>query len=416
VPQPLVGAGCPCVRGVSAVILDLFAGPGGWDEGLRSLDVAEPVVGIEWDAAACATRAAAGHLTIRADVAQYPTEPFAGRVSGLIASPPCQDFSMAGKRAGLSGARGQLIHEVLRWADALEPEWVACEQVPPALPVWELFANQLRAWGYRTWAGVLNAADYGVPQTRKRAFLMATKGELVLPEPTHAQHPEGGGLFGGVRLPWVTMAEALGWGYGEIVNTRGDRQTPGGNEFSTDRPSWALTSKAGSWAVRNGNFTARDHRGQRGVPYERSIDEPAPTVTGGGNLVLHTNRDQREDGTRQTVEGDRPAPSMTGKSGGQWVFERPSTTVCADPRVSPPGFRGRADDYGPDGEYRGERSMDNAIRLTVQQAAVLQGFPADYPWQGTKTKQFEQCGNAVPPPLAAAVVAPLLASSRRAAA
>ena len=70
-------------------ILDLFAGPGGWSEGLRALGLRD--IGIEWDEAACATRKAAGHLTIRADVANYPTEPFIGKVTGLIAFRDC-DF------------------------------------------------------------------------------------------------------------------------------------------------------------------------------------------------------------------------------------------------------------------------------------------------------------------------------------
>ena len=351
------------------MILDLFAGPGGWDEGLRELGRTD-VVGIEWDAAACATRAAAGHRTIRADVAQYPTEPFAGKVEGLIASPPCQDFSVAGKRAGRSGERGQLIDEVPRWVEALHPEWVACEQVPPALEVWQEFADRFRSWGYSTWCGALNAADYGVPQTRKRAILLASRvGAALPPEPTHAEQPTSA-LFGAEHRQWVTMAEALGWGY--------------------------------------------DHRG-------------SPTVTGGGGkaggpepfgnaarqalrrYVVDTRRDQRPDGSTQTFDPtERPAVTFTGKSGEQWVYSRPATTVCADPRLSFPGHH--------DENARPLSVEHGAIKLTVGEALVLQSFPADYPVQGTKTKRFEQIGNAVPPRLAAAVVASLtgMASERAA--
>lgn len=73
------------------MILDTFAGPGGWDEGLRSAGIVD-VVGMERDAHACSTRAAAGHRTIRADVAVYPVGPFVGAVRGLIASPHVRRF------------------------------------------------------------------------------------------------------------------------------------------------------------------------------------------------------------------------------------------------------------------------------------------------------------------------------------
>jgi DNA (cytosine-5)-methyltransferase 1 len=47
---------------------------------------------------------------------------------------------------------------------------------------------------------------------------------------------------------------------------------------------------------------------------------------------------------------------------------------------------------------------EGAVRVSVEQAAVLQGFPADYPWQGARGRQFQQVGNAVPPQLARRVV------------
>jgi DNA (cytosine-5)-methyltransferase 1 len=59
----------------------------------------------------------------------------------------------------------------------------------------------------------------------------------------------------------------------------------------------------------------------------------------------------------------------------------------------------------------GDYSVSEPIRLTIAEALILQGFPADYPVQGSRTKQFEQIGNAVPPPLAAAIVAALTEES-----
>ena len=85
------------------IVLDHFAGPGGWSTGIADLLHAAGLVevGLEWDAAACLTRIANGHTgTLRADVAAYPVCPFLGRTVGYIGSPPCQTFSMAGGGSG----------------------------------------------------------------------------------------------------------------------------------------------------------------------------------------------------------------------------------------------------------------------------------------------------------------------------
>ena len=354
------------------MIIDLFAGPGGADLGIRTV-TSERVVGVEWDTAACQTREAAGLETVQADVAQLDPADYAG-AWGLWASPPCQDFSMAGRRAGIDGDRGMLIHEVMRWARIIEPAWIACEQVPPALPVWELFAHELRTMGYRAWAGVLNAADYGVPQTRKRAILMASRERFDLPEPTHAKDPQPAGLFGGELLPWVTMADALGWD-GHV------------------------------WTNSDNNLDDKT--------YVVDTSQPAPTATSRVNRwLLHTNGGQEEDGSRQTVDpAEHPAPTVF--FGGRlndvsWVYERPATTVVGSfspETIAAPGWR--TSDDGP------RQNAPGSVRVTVEQAAVLQGFPPDHPWQGSKTARFRQVGDAVPPPVAAAVVAPLLDANER---
>lgn len=341
------------------LVVDLFAGAGGWDLGARAIGI-EPV-GIESDRWACTTRAAVGLRTIRADVTQLSLEPFAD-AEGLIASPPCPDFSIAGRRAGIEGQTGRLMWQVPRWVQAVRPRWVACEQVPLALPWWEQFGAEMRTWGYRTWTGLLNSADYGVPQTRVRAILLAHRDRQPWPpEPTHSKHPGGFDEL----LSWVSLAEALGWSWA---------------------PEW-------SW------------EGSDGTTRCVSSAEPAHTVMGhrsprwayGERAVLHTNRGQDRHGRRQMVSVGRSAPTVSGKAGGQWVFDRPATTIAADARIAKPGHH----DWG-NGRVKGD-----GIKVELWELGVLQGFPHDYPWQGNKTQRATQIGNAVPPPLAAAVLGAL---------
>lgn len=354
------------------MIVEGFAGPGGWSTGLRLAGYTGRAVGFELDESACRTAVAAGHWRVRADVATYPLGHLAGVVDGLIQSPPCQAFSSAGDQLGKvdqplvferiaafaagrrpperdwADGRSKLTAEPMRWAVAIRPQWIALEQVPPVLPLWQYTAELLRTLGYRTWCGILSAEQYGVPQTRKRAVLIARRDGLPVgpPTPTHQAYRAGRhldaapDLFGEPLPPPVSMAQALGWGL-------------------DGRPAWTVT---------------------------------AGGTESGGGVEVFGNADAR-----------RLLAEVTKVGRNKWVMDRPATTVCADARLAQPGHRDREG---------GERQFgEDTVRVTVEEAGVLQSFPADYPWQGTKTKRYEQVGNAVPPLLAAAILAPLVLST-----
>lgn len=417
--------------------VDLFAGPGGWDEGALPFGLTD-VVGIEWDGDACATATAAGHLRVRADVAAYPTAPFVG-VEGVIASPPCQAFSLAGKQAG-SRARELLVAHVaacadgwrpppdticgddvradltlqpLRWVHDLRPRWVACEQVPPALPLWEAMAEVLRGWGYSAWAGRLSAEEYGVPQTRRRAFLIASLDRpAVPPQPTHTAYdhraPDKGragtpSLFGQLA-PWVSMADALGW-TGDWLYRNGNQKNAAERAPEEPAPTVLFGNNLNEvrWVVRTGANSMKHNRDSDDiVPYERDCDDPAPTVDGkaGGAWKLMPSGATGEGRPRDT---DQPAATLTGKGTAYWTTDRPATTVIGADTIAAPGHRCMSDDCCGRGS---RRHMDErSIRVSIEQAAVLQSFRPDYPWQGSKTSKFRQVGNAVPPRLATHVLA-----------
>jgi DNA (cytosine-5)-methyltransferase 1 len=266
-------------------ILDGYCGAGGWDEGARLLGLG-PVVGIDNWLDACHTGVAAGHGRICADVSTYPTAPFVGRVSGLVKSPPCTSFSAAGKQLGLADRanvhalvdrmaagdddwrqftwadeRSHHTAQPVRWVRDLRPDWVCLEQVPEVLPLWKNIGRVLTGWGYSVWVGCLNAADFGVAQTRRRAFLAASRVRRVAPpQGTHYDPTLGVALFG---TPWVSMAQALGW----VGIDRPARTVCGNRE-----PRWAYglgNSSGTGWTLVGG---AQENATARGM------GEPAGTV------------------------------------------------------------------------------------------------------------------------------------------
>ncbi|MFJ5611936.1 DNA cytosine methyltransferase [Streptomyces sp. NPDC093221] len=271
------------------LIVDLFAGPGGLDVAASWLGV--PAVGIELDSEACATRTAAGLATVSGDVKAYRPADFR-EAKVLAGGPPCQTYTVAGGRDGGAGRRALtqvlrladlmaesknnkrkrakveaeltelakapgdkgrtgLVLEPLRWALTAaaegEPyEAIVLEQVTTVMPVWDAYAAILRDEGYSVETAVLRAEEYGVPQTRKRAVLIARRrGPAMLPEKTHRPFrkkptPEEEG-----RRSYVTMVDVLdrlapfevisNYGTGGDPKARGRRQH--------DEPAFTVTGK-----------------------------------------------------------------------------------------------------------------------------------------------------------------------------
>ncbi len=274
---------------------------------------------------------------------------------------------------------------------------LAWEQVPTVLPVWEACAEVLRGHGWNVVTGNVQAEQYGVPQTRKRAVLLAHRDrEVSLPTPTHSKYhsrsPER--LDDGV-LPWVSMAQALGWGATarpSMTVTGGGTETGGAETFgNAARRGLERERDAGRWQLRSNNCpnAAVRQSGRAGAASDRPVDAPAPTVTGKGTMTGHREA-FTDEGQEQTyvaeVADDKP-----------WTRERPATTIATRDLVPDPGANAN--------RFNGAtKSRNDGVRVTVEQAAMLQTFPADYPWQGSKTKQFQQIGNAIPPMLAAALL------------
>ena len=129
------------------------------------------------------------------------------KIQLLFGGPPCQAFSLAGKRNALSDERGQLLFEVVRFAREIKPKGIIVEQVKGLLSaadesgekggVFTRFLKELSDLGYILKWQVLNAADYGIPQKRQRLFVVGTLGKngFKFPNPTHTPKSKSGPLF-----------------------------------------------------------------------------------------------------------------------------------------------------------------------------------------------------------------------------
>ena len=107
-------------------------------------------------------------------------KPFSGQIDIFVGGSPCQSFSLMGKRGGLEDTRGTLFFEYARLIKEMQPRVFIYENVPGMLnhdngKTWQTIKNVFDDLGYHVTTDILNAMDYGLPQNRKRLFVVGFK-------------------------------------------------------------------------------------------------------------------------------------------------------------------------------------------------------------------------------------------------
>lgn len=300
--------------------VEVCAGGGGQALGLHNAGF-DHVALVENDEDACETLRHNGRRwgwlesVHHADLRQWEPPSYLGDIALLAGGVPCPPFSIAGKQLGEDDDR-DLFPALLNLVEELEPRGVQAENVKGLLSARfadyrEQLEDQLLQLGYMTQWKLLNACDYGVPQLRPRAVMVALKPEDM----AHFAWPSA------LTSNPPTVGEAL-------------------------LPSMASRGWEGAAA------------------WAEIADSIAPTLVGGS---------KKHGGPDLGPTRARKAWARMGVNGGSLANELPE-----------PGFQGNP-------------------RLTVQQAALIQGFPEWWEFQGKKTSAYRQVGNAFPPPVAEAV-------------
>lgn len=194
--------------------VDVFAGGGGLTVGLKRAGF-KVVSAIELDDHAFATYKA-NHpdvqafkqdaRTIKGSFMRHlsPT----GEVDILVGCPPCQGFCSLTSKYRREDSRNDLVLEMARLIKEIMPTAVMMENVPGLMQrgkvLFNKFIDTLKSLGYLVEWDVLQVADYGIPQNRRRLVLLAGKGfQIPLPRPTHSMNGEG------KLKPWRTLRNAI---------------------------------------------------------------------------------------------------------------------------------------------------------------------------------------------------------------
>ena len=327
--------------------VDLFCGIGGFSKGFEKVGF-QILFGIDnWDVALRTFQKNHTNVeAINADLREIKDDfykKYSNKVDVVIAGPPCQGFSMSGKR-NINDKRNTLFEEVIRSVKLLKPKIVIVENVvglvsmktPEGELVKNIIYNKLNELGYSVESKVLNASEFGVPQARKRVIFIGSKiGKIGFPEPKKYK---------------VTVGEALE----NIPDVKS-------KYYNDPKTEFQKTMTDGDKEIYNHDSMNHNEEVLRRIkhvpPGGNWRDIPKEYYNVGGE---HSNNYRRLDPNK---------PSITIKHATKSMIIHPK--------------------------------FDRVI--TAREAARLQSFSDSFIIYGTKFQQQQQLANAVPPLLAQAI-------------
>jgi DNA (cytosine-5)-methyltransferase 1 len=336
--------------------IDLFAGAGGWSLGFEAAGYFHSRM-YDFNRSACDTAVANfGNIVECVDLGNHLDLSFP-EVDVVVGSPPCQGFSNEGKK-NADDPRNSLVWSFLDIVDQIKPNVWIFENVPGFQRSYggrwfNAMADRLNKSEYFWSYGILNTADFGVPQHRKRFVIIASKSfKPMMPAPTHSG---GGKLFG--ESEHVSLWEAIS---DLPVPIPGDRI----GEFSYELEA----GNAYQTLMRLESEKIYNHTAQK---HSARVLEKIMAVPMGGNMSSFI--DSYEENSTHYEGGYRRAKK-----------ERPSWTAY--------WTRGMTSIHPEQHRF-----------LTPRECARIQSFPDRHQFKGTTIENYTQICNAVPPLLAKAI-------------
>lgn len=374
--------------------IDLFSGAGGLAEGFRQAGW-NVIAASDVDTGASATfrhnfpeasffEGPISKVTATALMDETKLKP--GELDCLIGGPPCQSFSYNNHQRSASDERARLFRNYLKIVAALMPKTLVMENVPGMLSVGDgaivtAIARKLGKLGYKLAIRILYAEDFGVPQQRRRVFVVASRvgdPSEIFPNGTHGpaiKPSEEANAYvhrwspakGTVLPKFVTVGEAIS-DLPQLWSGGGEFERAYRNPAESD---YQRTARAGSAKLHNHVCHSLTDIMLKRIKH----------VPEGGNwrkiprhlLPAGMKRARKSDHTKRygRLRRSKLASTILTKCDPHWgAYVHPTQNRT----------------------------------ITVREAARLQGFPDTFVFVGDHlSKQYEQVGNAVPPPLAAAL-------------